>query len=138
MISKSQEEGAGANPWAVHFVPKGVDPGHDDAVKGEDYFDRLRDVIDHVSRRDASPLERAVAEDFRYKLTGESEPPEITQRSTRRSAKVMSAPIDLSWKDGGTTYPKSSSRVGLKYQVPSIPDCGSFCLEQSKVDPDLK
>ena len=134
-----QKEGADTNPSAVYFVPKGVDPGSVDAVQGEDYFDRLRDVIDHVGRLDATPMERAVAEDFyRNKQTADSEPPETSQRSTRRSAKVMSTPIDLSWKDGGTNFPKSSSRVGPKYQVPFIPDSGSFCLEDSKEDPDLK
>ena len=135
----SQKERTVTNPSAVYFVPEGVDPGSDNAVKGEDYFDRLRDVIDHVGRLDATPLERAVAEEFyRNKITADSEPPETAQRSSRRSAAVMSAPIDLSWKDGGSNYPKSSSRVGPKYQVPSIPDCGSFCLEESKEDPDLK
>ena len=135
---KSQEQGTGTNPSTVYFVPKGVDPSNDNAVKGEDYFDRLRDVIDHVSRRGASPLEKAVAEAFRYELPGESEPPETALRSTRRSVHAISTPIDLSWKDGGPTYPKSSSRVGTKYQVPSIPDAGSFCVEKSQQDPDLK
>jgi hypothetical protein len=32
--------------------------------------------------------------------------------------------LDLSWKDGGTVYPKRSSQIGDEYQAAEIPDVG--------------
>lgn len=119
-------------------MPNGADPADENAVNGEHYFDRIRDVIDHVLGSSASPGERSIGEMFEKEVMGESEPSEITTRTTRRSANNLATPIDLSWKDGGTSYPKASSRVGTKYQVPSIPEAGSFCLDESKEDPDLQ
>jgi hypothetical protein len=34
--------------------------------------------------------------------------------------------IDLSWKDGGSSYPKRSSRVGEEYQATELPEAESF------------
>jgi hypothetical protein len=34
--------------------------------------------------------------------------------------------VDLSWKDGGSSYPKRSSRVGEMYQATELPEAGSF------------
>ncbi len=119
-------------------MPKGVDPADDNAVNGEHYFDRIRDVIDHVLGSSASPGEREIGEMFEKEIMGESEPSEVTTRTTRRSANNLATPIDLSWKDGGTSYPKAASRVGAKYQVPAIPGAGTFCPDKSKNDPDLQ
>jgi hypothetical protein len=41
--------------------------------------------------------------------------------------------IDLTWKDGGSSYPKRSSRVGEEYQATELPEAGSF-----EKDNDLK
>jgi hypothetical protein len=118
-------------------VPDGANPADENAVNGEDYYDRIRDVIDRVLGS-SSPGERALAETFEKEIMGESEPSEMTKRMTRRSTNNLATKIDLSWKDGGTNYPKASSRVGAKYQVPSIPEAGTFCLDKSKEDPDLQ
>lgn len=59
-------------------------------------------------------------------------------RSRRSPVGKSAATLDLSWKDGGSTYPKASSRVGPRYQTPSIPIAGSFLPEDAKQDPDLQ
>jgi hypothetical protein len=33
--------------------------------------------------------------------------------------------VDLSWKDGGSSYPKRSSRLGDEYQATMLPSVGS-------------
>ena len=34
--------------------------------------------------------------------------------------------VDLSWKEGGSSYPKSSSRVGHLYQAAHLPRAGEY------------
>jgi hypothetical protein len=34
--------------------------------------------------------------------------------------------VDLSWKDGGSSYPKRSSRVGEEYQATELPEAKPF------------
>ena len=47
--------------------------------------------------------------------------PKPIQTVKQERPSLSSAIIDLSWKDGGTVYPKSSSRIGEQYQVTMIP-----------------
>jgi hypothetical protein len=60
-----------------------------------------------------------------------SRPRRATAGATGRRGRPPSRPslsggiMDLSWKDGGTTYPKRSSRVGEEYQATEIPAVGS-------------
>jgi hypothetical protein len=39
--------------------------------------------------------------------------------------------IDLSWKDGGSSYPKRSSRVGEEYQATELPEAEPFQKDES-------
>ena len=93
-LGKFQIEGTGTKQWVVYFVPNGANPADENAVNGEHYFDRIRDVIDHVLGSSASPGERSIGEMFEKEVMGESEPSEITTRTTRRSANNLATPID--------------------------------------------
>ena len=39
---------------------------------------------------------------------------------------ISSGIVDLSWKDGGKSYPKHPSRVGEEYQATQIPAAGTW------------
>lgn len=109
---------------------------------GEDYYDRLRDVVDRVCADDATLSEKLVADAFMKDMEelDALQDDEAIPKSSRRpnAAKPSSAQLDLSWKDGGSTYPKASSRVGERYQAPAIPEAGTFSVEETREDPDLQ
>jgi hypothetical protein len=125
----------------VYFVPEGIVRIADSTVKGEDYFDRIRDVIDHVCSEYAAVEEQKVGKEFQREVEDlEVMADEKFTRSPRRSPEgnPSAATLDLSWKDGGTTYPKASSRLGPLYQAPAIPPAGSFSARVAQNDPDLQ
>ena len=119
-------------------------------TRGKDYYDRIKELIDRVLEGQ-NDEEKRIAELFKEKYpieekkdmfsqqeSGESRPRRAAA-STKRSHYVSMSPddmkakkrgrpaalgtisLDLSWKDGGTTYPKQSSRIGDEYQATNIP-----------------
>lgn len=107
---------------------------------GEDYYDRLRDVVDRVCAEDAILAETIVADGFMKDMEelDALQGDESLPKSSRRPDAKPSAQLDLSWKDGGSTYPKASSRVGERYQAPAIPEAGTFSAQETHEDPDLQ
>lgn len=110
--------------------------------RGKDYYDRIKDVIDRVLEG-RNEEEKKIAELYSAEFSDD----EVTRlRSTRRSVPTTSTSstpekraatkrgrpsltgntLDLSWKDGGSLYPKRSSQVGDEYQATDIPAAGSY------------
>ena len=110
--------------------------------RGKDYYDRIKDVIDRILEG-RNEEEKKIADLY----TAEFSDDEVTRlRSTRRSVPTTSTTstpekrasskrgrlsltgntIDLSWKDGGSLYPKRSSQVGDEFQATNIPPAGSY------------
>ena len=58
--------------------------------------------------------------------TRPSRPRRAAQASRRPSISGHHGLMDLSWKDGGSAFPKRASRVGSKYQATDIPSPGSI------------
>lgn len=122
----------------IHFVPQGVNPREDFYQKGEDYYDRIRDVIDRVCSYNAPAKEVEVAYAYYAEMNLTKSNQSRSSRFQKQSIRSQSTKIDLSWKYGGTAFPKRSSRVGSLYQVPQIPAAGTFSAEEAKLDPDLQ
>ena len=80
-------------------------------------------------------IESLVVARMEENTTRPSRPRRSAQATTRRPSLTGHGHhglMDLSWKDGGSTYPKSSSRVGSKYQATNIPSAGS--VEEGSAD----
>jgi len=106
---------------------------------GEDYYVRIKDVIDRINER-RNTAESSAADLYRRAISKPAKMPspnfEPTFRRKRRKVAEQassephisntssnSSPIklDLSWKYSGAIFPKKSSRVGGEYQATSIP-----------------
>lgn len=105
---------------------------------GEDYYVRIKDVIDRINER-RNTAESSAADLYRRAISKPAKMPspnfEPTFRRKRRKVAEQassepnirnsssSSPIklDLSWKYSGAIFPKKSSRVGDEYQATSIP-----------------
>lgn len=117
-----------------------------DSGKSKKYYDKIKDVLDHVLEKrnndEAKVANAFLAKNADYvKMKKEKESSgsspsrairprrpasDTTSTSAERRPSVLNqASIDLSWKDGGSFYPKQSSRVGDKYQATDIPKAGS-------------
>lgn len=111
--------------------------------RGKDYYDRIKDVIDRVleCRNDE---EKRIAELYtsefghdevrgerlkstrRAALTSTMSSPDTRNLSTRDRPSLTGNTMDLSWKDGGSMYPKRSSQVGDEFQATDIPAAGTY------------
>jgi hypothetical protein len=108
--------------------------------KNVDYYDKLKLVIERVKER-RNEEEAKLADLFREKTQtddqeiesilptvrprrGPGRPPKLG--TSRPSSQKIDRVVDMSWKEGGSTYPKRSSRVGDEYQVSTLPRPGSF------------
>eukprot|EP00429_Kryptoperidinium_foliaceum_P009923 CAMPEP_0176004792 /NCGR_PEP_ID=MMETSP0120_2-20121206/1875_1 /TAXON_ID=160619 /ORGANISM="Kryptoperidinium foliaceum, Strain CCMP 1326" /LENGTH=546 /DNA_ID=CAMNT_0017337483 /DNA_START=85 /DNA_END=1725 /DNA_ORIENTATION=- len=145
-------DGTGDKEGSMRFfppVPK--DKNFDDVAKegrrGKDYYDRIVDVIGRVKRGRNNDEKRAFELFHKVYDTEEKRKPRLTALGKRRRKSPSSAastgsgsedePIvslrrkqppmtmDLSWKSGGTLYPKASSRVGDEFQATHIPATGT-------------
>ena len=58
--------------------------------------------------------------------TSTTSTPEKRASSERGRLSLTGNTIDLSWKDGGSLYPKRSSQVGDEFQATNIPPAGSY------------
>lgn len=101
--------------------------------RGKEYYDRIRDVIDRVLSK-SNEEESKIAFNFLAEIGEDEKPDSLNSRPRRATARPGRPPsrpslsggiVDLSWKDGGTTYPKRSSQVGDEYQATQIPAAGS-------------
>lgn len=108
--------------------------------KGKDYYTRIRDVIDRVLQR-RNDVETGIADAYQEEMTalesdaGVKVPPSPPTPPTRRLRPVRHATriVDLSWKEGGSAFPRTSSRVGPEYQAVDIPSSDTFEKEQARV-----
>ena len=112
--------------------------------RGKDYYDRIKDVIDRILEgrneeekkiADLYSAEFSDDEVTRLKSSRRSVPtsttsttstPEKRASSKRGRLSLTGNTIDLSWKDGGSLYPKRSSQVGDEFQATNIPPAGSY------------
>lgn len=95
--------------------------------EGKDYYVRIKDVIERINQRQ-NAIESTAADRFRRAISK----PDFRRLSPRLqkldqgSHTLMGSPkLDLSWKDGGKSFPKKSSSVGDEYQVSNIAVAGS-------------
>lgn len=123
----------------MNFFPSGVTASG--SVKGVDYYDRIRGVLDRLAERRNS-IEAAIADAFvnelehlqkvdvdRDKSVNPRKRKEEEDRNKgvnprkRKEGEFASAgaSLDLSWKQGGRNFPKKHSRIGPAYQVSEIP-----------------
>lgn len=42
--------------------------------------------------------------------------------------------LDLSWKEGGSSFPRTTSRVGDEFQAIDLPSSETFAAEQAKTN----
>ncbi len=110
--------------------------------RGKDYYTRIRDVIDRVLQR-RNDAETKIADAYQDEMnahasdefvgetnaTSESSPPARRLRPVRNATR-----IDLSWKEGGSAFPRTSSRVGEEYQAVDLPSSDTFEKEQQARD----
>jgi hypothetical protein len=116
----------------------------DGGVRGTDFYDRIRDVIDRIlERRDKS--ESAVADAY---LAERDKPPKAGTvklgsgkgrrrggaAAAARSPKARNRVLDLSWKEAGRNFPKHSSRVGPEYQAVELPPSTTFVPGSNESD----
>lgn len=114
-------DGQGSDKGLTYFYPKGVEAG----VKGRDYYDRIKDVLDRL-REKRTDAEGAVIEDFDAECYSRER--EETKSSRKRKANDTAASPKKtakadSWKEG-RKFTKKTSRVGPNYQPSSIPKVG--------------
>jgi len=143
-LSLGQVNGTGDQEGSISFFPPPNKNGEVGKRKGVDFYDKLKDVLDRVlERRNEKETEIALAY---IKDEKETEPvqEEVVPSRTRprragagvrrgRPSLTVSSPqvstsnhIDLSWKDGGTIYPKRSSQIGRSFQATEIPAAGTY------------
>jgi hypothetical protein len=133
----AQEEGKGKDEGMIMFFAPGGIKSNDGRKKK--FHDKIKDVVDRVLEKqnegESKVADAFLAENQDYYFKKETSAPssgrprrvanEASIRSTSRRPSVLNHnKLDLSWKDGGSIYPKGSSRVGDKYQVTHIPEVG--------------
>jgi hypothetical protein len=124
-----QVELTGKQAGSIYFVPKDVVVAT--ARKGQDYYDRIRDVLDRIlSQRNAE--EAVVAESFLsdVEVLQELQELEVIPRTSEKrppaTSGAKSPPLDVSWKYDGSVYQKKTSRIGENFNATRIPAAGTF------------
>jgi hypothetical protein len=134
LVNATKIAGEGEKEGSMLFVPPKVDIKS--GKRNIDYYSRIKDLIARIEER-RSTEEAKLADLFREKTRGDQNmeltinpsprprrgpgrPPKLSTSLPPRNVRV----VDISWKDGGTTYPNRSSRVGEEFQVSSIPPVG--------------
>jgi hypothetical protein len=84
------------------------------------------------------PLERSIITRNKDSIVPITTTATIAPRPRGRPRKQSNLPpiLDLSWKDGRTSYPVASSRIGYDFQVPFIPSVESFSFDESQQNRD--
>ncbi|KAL3909423.1 MAG: hypothetical protein SGILL_008095 [Bacillariaceae sp.] len=120
------------------FVPPNVNTRT--GKRNVDYYDRIKMVLSRVEER-RNREEAKIADLFREKTREDHEiqlltrPTEKIRRGPGRPPKLGTSllsksvrVVDVSWKEGGSAYPKRSSKVGKDHQVnpENIPPAGAY------------
>jgi hypothetical protein len=108
------------------FIPKGVDVRY--AKKSRDFYIRIRDVTDRLLEK-RNEVETKIANDYldQIMLLDEDREYEAAAQPAKRILSPRHATrLDLSWKEGGSIFPRSCSRVGSEYQAVDLPSAGTF------------
>ena len=127
------------------FVPPNVNIKT--GKRNVDYYDKIKMVLSRVEER-RNKEEAKIADQFREKTRDDKEihflnhPERAVRRGPGRPPKLSSSQllpknvrvVDVSWKEGGSAYPKRSSNVGDEYQVDpaNIPAAGSHTGQDSQ------
>lgn len=126
VVPDAQVDGEGNNAGTVSFFPKGVT--EEGTIKGRDYYDRIKDVLDRL-REKRTTSEGSAIEDFDAEVYRREEEENKSFRKRKSSSadgdangSKKSAKLD-SWKEG-RKFTKKTSRVGPNYQPESIPEVG--------------
>jgi hypothetical protein len=123
------------------FMPPGIDITT--GKRNIDYYDRVKFIIERVEERRnrdeaklADLFREKTRDDDRITLLQNSEARPRRRGPGRQHKLGDSVPsnrnvhtVDISWKDGGSMYPKRSSRIGEEYQVSFIPPPGTYDKE---------
>jgi hypothetical protein len=137
--------GEGDKDGSMLFVPPNVDIKS--GKRNIDYFSRIKDLIARIDERRNSE-ESKLADLFREK-TKDDQSIELTVNASPRPRRGPGRPpklsislpprnvhvVDISWKDGGATYPNRSSRVGDEFQVASIPPVETCSTSERTSEP---
>lgn len=126
----------------MYFIPDGADTFA--GRKGRDYYNRMRDVIDRVLEK-RNETETEIANDYLDEfMAGDDDESgyessamhtmQWSQPTRRQPRRQMQSParLDLSWKDGGSAFPRTSSRVGSEYQAVDLPLPGTFVMPKER------
>lgn len=95
----------------------------DSAIQGQDYYERILDVILHIQTR-STPAAATAADQYRRAVSKAESfaPDDFTDPSTRRKrAKRNARMIDESWKHAGRRrFPKKRTAIGEEVCVISV------------------
>ena len=108
------------------FIPKGEDTKT--GKRGRDFYTRIRDVTDRIVEK-RNEVETKIANDYldEMMLLDEDSEYEVMPQPPRRVLSPRcTTRLDLSWKEAGSTFPQSCSRVGSKFQAVGLPLAGTF------------
>ena len=107
------------------FIPKGADPKT--GKRGRDFYTRIRDVTDRILEK-RNEVETKIANDFLDEMMPDedSEYEVMPQPPRRVLSPRHTTRLDLSWKEAGSTFPRSCSRVGSEFQAVDLPLAGTF------------
>lgn len=129
------------------FVPPNVNTKT--GKRNVDYYDKVKMVLSRVEER-RNREEAKIADLFREKTRDDHEiqlltrPAERVRRGPGRPPKLGTSllpksvrVVDISWKEGGSAYPKRSSQVGEDHQVnpEKIPPAGSYRSNRESTEP---
>jgi len=131
----------------VYFLPS-KDTKIKYGRRGKDFYIRIRDVIDRVLQR-RNDVEAEIADAYLDEIAlldngdGYKAPPVPAPTTRRLRAPRHASRIDFSWKEGGSAFPRTRSRVGAEYQAIDLPSSDTFEKEQARsldivVDDKLK
>lgn len=100
-----------------------------------DFYDRIKSIVERVEER-RNKDEAKLADLFREETRDDDSITLLANPKRGRGRPSLGAPrpgqkvVDISWKQGGSLYPKRSSQVGEDYQVSIIPMAGAYEDEQ--------
>jgi hypothetical protein len=134
---RRQVKGEGVNDGALFFLPPDIEMTPE-RKRDVDYYDRIKSVIERLEER-RNKDEARLADTFRHRTRDNddhvrlmAQPKRVRGRPSLTASRPGQATVDVSWKEGGSLYPKRSSRVGEEYQVSFLPAAGTYKEEQDR------
>lgn len=130
-----QVQGEGINDGTEFFFPPDTEikPGN---KRVGDCYDKIKSIIERVEER-RNKDEAKLADLFREETRDDesiallANPRRNRGRPSLGASRPSQKIVDISWKDGGSLYPKRSSQVGEDYQVSFIPPAGTYQDEKN-------